>query len=161
MRMKQCIGIMALFFFGMSACNLDGNQKGRYANLDQPARVKLKQYLIEGKRLYQLHCINCHQEGGTGLARLYPPLKNSDYLFTNKPEVICGMRFGQKGEIVVNGIVFNQPMPENLRLTDLEIAEIATYVYNTFADTVQLVTVQEVKQIFANCPPHMLSNRDE
>jgi mono/diheme cytochrome c family protein len=161
--MVKCIGplLLSALLLIVPGCGQDTGNKGRYKDLDKSTKIRLKQYLAEGKRLYKLHCSNCHQEEGTGLAKLYPPLKNSDYLLTNRREVICGMRLGQKGEITVNGIVFNQPMPENPKITDLEIAEIATYVYNTFADTVQLVTVQEVREILSNCPDHMKINRSE
>jgi mono/diheme cytochrome c family protein len=114
-------------------------------------RIKRKQYLIEGKRLYLLHCSNCHQEDGSGLARLYPPLKESDYLKNNEKSVICSIKYGQSGEITVNGVIYNQPMPSNLRLTDLEIAEIGTYIYNTWGGKKKLFTHREIDQILGSC----------
>ena len=113
--------------------------------------IKYRQYLNEGKRLYNLHCSNCHQKDGEGLARLYPPLKNSDYLRENLVKVICGIKFGQSGEIMVNGILYNQPMPENPRLTNLEIAEIATYIYSRWGQRDQLITYHEVDSILNEC----------
>lgn len=148
-------GLITLVLFCCFACwrctNGDGGDGKKYDDLDQRTRIRLKQYMREGKRLYLLHCSNCHQEEGTGLAQLYPPLKDSDYLISNPKEVICGMRNGQQGPLVVNGITFNQPMPENRTLTDLEIAEIATYVYNEFADSVTIITINEVRQFFREC----------
>ena len=134
----------------ISSCD-QKDQSNKYDHLDRRTKIRLKQYLAEGKRLYNLHCANCHQIDGAGLARLYPPLKNSEYLISNREESICGMRFGQNGEIIVNGISFNQEMPENIQLTDLDIAEIATYVYTEFADTVQIITLNEVRSIMATC----------
>lgn len=72
-------------------------------------------------------------------------------MLLNKREVICGIRYGQQGEIVVNGVLFNQPMPANLSITDLEIAEIATYIYTEFADSVQIITINDVKKIMESC----------
>lgn len=51
----------------------------------------------------------------------------------------------------MNGVMFNQPMPANLNITDLEIAEIATYVYTEFTDSVQIITINEVRKILENC----------
>lgn len=116
------------------------------------------QYRTEGKRLYNLHCANCHQQNGTGLAKLYPPLKDSEYLMTHRQESICGIRHGQKGEIVVNGVSYNQEMPSNFLLTNLEIAEIATYVYTEFADTVQIITINEVQKILSLCEQDSVTN---
>ena len=68
------------------------------------------------------------------------------------------MRYGQKGELMVNGILFNQEMPPNPTITDLEIAEIATYVYTEFADSIQIVTIHEVEAIMRLCAQDTLSN---
>jgi len=143
--------IFLLFFsIAFSSCD-SGSKSDRFDHLDKRTKIRLRQYLVEGKRLYNVYCSNCHQKDGQGLARLYPPLRNSDYLLPNKDKVICGMRYGQKGEIIVNGISYNQPMPANLNITDLEIAEIATYVYTEFADSVQIITINEVRKIMESC----------
>jgi mono/diheme cytochrome c family protein len=107
--------------------------------------------MAEGKRLYTLHCSNCHMEDGTGLAALYPPLKHSDYMLDNFQEVVCGMRHGQQGPIVVNGLEYNQPMPGNPRLTDLELAEITTYIYNEFADSLLIISMHDVRKLMESC----------
>jgi cytochrome c551 len=119
--------------------------------LTREDKIKYKQYMVEGKRLYLLHCGNCHQEDGTGLARLYPPLKESDYLEVNEEKVICSIKFGQSGKLIVNGIVFNQPMPPNPRLTNLEISEITTYIYSTWGGKKKLFTHEEVERILKGC----------
>ncbi len=67
-----------------------------------PEEIKREKYITEGIRLYRTNCANCHQTNGEGLAALYPPLAHSDYL-VNKKGVICLMRNGQQGPIVVNG----------------------------------------------------------
>ena len=113
--------------------------------------IKFEQYYNEGKRLYTLHCSNCHMKSGTGLARLYPPLKDSDYLKENIKNVVCSIKYGQEGEIVVNGVTYNQPMPENPRLTNLEIAEISTYIYARWADRKEIFHHQEIDSILTNC----------
>jgi len=150
MRIVRLFTLISIFSFIFFSCEQDDNT-GRFDHLDKRTRIRLRQYLVEGKRLYDIYCSNCHQKDGQGLARLYPPLRNSDYLLPNKEKVICGMRYGQQGEIIVNGISFDQPMPANLNITDLEIAEIATYVYTEFADSVQIITINEVRDIMENC----------
>ncbi len=149
--MRCTIGgfLFLILVFSLSCDQI--NKSTKYNHLDRRTKIRLKQYMAEGKRLYHLHCANCHQTDGTGLARLYPPLKRSDYLISNRQESICGIRNGQKGEIIVNGVSFNQEMPSNFKLTKLEIAEIATYIYNDFADTVQIITLKEVQMILDSC----------
>ena len=148
--MNRIICLICIIFFLITSCTKN-EKSDKYDHLDQRTKIRLRQYLVEGKRLYGVHCANCHQIDGKGLARLYPPLKDSDYLIPNKKSVICGMRYGQKGEIVVNGIMFNLEMPGIPTITDLEIAEIATYIYTDFADSVQIVTLNDVRKIMESC----------
>lgn len=141
---------IAAFFFCLS-CGSKSEKDKKYDQLDERTKIRLMQYMAEGRRLYGLHCANCHQKDGSGLARLYPPLKNSDYLKNNFTKALCGIRYGQNHPIIVNGVDFNQPMPANPRLTDLEIAEISTFVYNEFADSVVIITMNHVRDSMKLC----------
>ena len=119
---------------------------------DDPGRsVKFDQYYVQGELLYIKNCSNCHQKDGTGLGLLYPPLKNSDYLLQNKMNVICLIRNGKSGELIVNGKSFNMEMPAMPSLSDLEIAEISTYIYNNWGHDQGLVDVSEVSAVLAKC----------
>ena len=113
--------------------------------------MKFDQYYVQGEQLYIKNCSNCHQKEGTGLGLLYPPLKNSDYLVNNRNEVICLIKNGKSGELIVNGKSFNMVMPPMPSLTDLEIAEITTYIYNEWGNNQGLIDVNEVSAILAKC----------
>ena len=69
----------------------------------------------------------------------------------NFEEVICLMRNGVRGEIIVNGIGFNQPMPPKPSLTEIEIAEIATYIYNTWSHSKGIIETKDVAEILTTC----------
>jgi mono/diheme cytochrome c family protein len=69
----------------------------------------------------------------------------------NFDKVICLMRFGTRGELIVNGVQFNQPMPGVAALSDLEIAEISTYIYNTWEHARGLADVKKVSKILESC----------
>ncbi|HEY8513527.1 MAG TPA: cytochrome c [Cyclobacteriaceae bacterium] len=112
---------------------------------------KFLQYYRQGEQLYFTHCSNCHQKNGTGLRQLYPPLANSDYLPNNRDEVICLIRFGTAEPLTVNGIQFVQPMPGIPSLTDLEIAQIVTYVYNTWTKDEGIIEVKDVSKVLRGC----------
>jgi mono/diheme cytochrome c family protein len=114
--------------------------------------IKFQQYYIQGETLYTKHCSNCHQADGTGLGRVYPPLNTSDYMDANFEEVICLMKYGKSGELVVNGVSFNQAMPGVFTLTDIEIAEIATYIYSKWGKQQREINVQQVSTILRECP---------
>ncbi len=108
---------------------------------------KRQKYITEGILLYKTHCANCHQTNGNGLQALYPPLAGSDYL-ANKDSVIHLIRYGQQGPIMVNGKRYNRPMPANKQLSDLEIAEIVTYIYHQWGNEKTLTSVADVKTVF-------------
>ena len=112
---------------------------------------KFQQYYVHGEELYQRYCSNCHQKNGTGLARLYPPVAASDYVDKNKDAVICLIRSGKSGPLIVNGISFNKVMQPIPALTDIEIAEIATYLYNTWNRHEGIVEVQRVSKVLTSC----------
>ncbi len=77
-------------------------------------------------------------------------IAGSDYL-VNKNSVICLIRYGQQGPIVVNGKRYNRPMPAQLQLSDLEIAELTTYIYNEWGLETTLTDVKAVKPILEQC----------
>ena len=61
------------------------------------------------------------------------------------------MKYGIRGEIIVNGKSYVQPMPGVQSLTDLEIAEIATYIYNSWEHQHGLIDVTEANKILSRC----------
>lgn len=109
-------------------------------------KIKLEQYYIGGKEVYELNCANCHQKDGKGLKNLYPTLVNSDYL-KDKEKVIYILKNGLAGEILVNGKKYNQPMPANNQLTNLDIAEVVTYIYNEWNGETKITEVKEVEKV--------------
>lgn len=113
--------------------------------------VKFTQYVVKGEELYQKHCSNCHQKNGTGLGLVYPPLNTSDYMDENFEKVLCLMKYGLTEPITVNGKSFVQPMPGVVTLTDLEVAEIATYIYNSWDHNRGIVDVTEASRVINTC----------
>jgi cytochrome c551 len=131
-----------------------GSNNDKSANENSPEKehsIKYTQYYIKGEQLYLTHCSNCHQKNGAGLGLLFPPLNGSDYLHEHADDVICLIRNGIKGEIVVNGKHFNKEMKGIPSLTDLEIAEIATYIYNTWGENHGIIEVTRASAVLSGC----------
>lgn len=120
-------------------------------NYSRAEKQKFAKYMIQGKDLYTIHCSNCHQPDGSGLGKLYPPLAKSDYLANNLEKSICIIKNGIEGEITVNGELYNQLMPGVENLSALEIAEITTYITNSWESEKGLVDVKQVNQALENC----------
>lgn len=113
--------------------------------------TKFTNYFRQGEQLYILHCSNCHQPNGSGLGRVYPPVNKSDFMENNLEKVICLIKYGIQGELIVNGENYNQAMPGIPTLTDLEVAEIATYIYNAWSTKRGLIDVKEVTETLSMC----------
>lgn len=128
-----------------------GSPSGQQTELNREDKIKLDQYLIQGKELYETYCTNCHQDSGEGLASLYPPLAKSDYLLADIPRAACIIKNGQFKEIVVNGTTYSQMMPGLGHLTNLEIAEILTYVTNSWGNEAGIQNVAEVEKWLQSC----------
>jgi mono/diheme cytochrome c family protein len=109
-----------------------------------------EKYLVNGEMLYFQKCSNCHGADGSGLQNLYPPLKNADYL-GNLSNVICIIKNGAFGPMIVNGKTYNQAMPANPKLYDLDIAQLSTWMYKEFQGKRELVRPEEVKAILNDC----------
>ena len=120
-------------------------EDGSSSTIQDIKDLKTKQYAINGKVIYDQLCANCHQSNGTGLGRLIPPLAGSDYMKEDVGRTIRLIKYGLTGEITVNGISYNQPMPPNPQLTSMEISEIMTYIYNVWGFQEGLITVKEVE----------------
>lgn len=112
---------------------------------------KFQQYYVQGEELYKKYCVNCHQADGTGLGKLYPPLNKSDFMDDHFNEVVCIVKYGKKGTLTVNGVEYNMEMKGNPQLTELEVAEIVTYIYNSWSRERGLADVTEVTQILSQC----------
>lgn len=104
-----------------------------------------------GKILYDNFCVNCHGENGENLAELIPPLANSDYLTKHKDKVACLIYYGYNGKMTVNGKEYNQQMPPNPNLNDIDIANLINYINNHFGNENGYTPLKEVQQMLNNC----------
>jgi nitrite reductase (NO-forming) len=112
-----------------------------------PGAPKSKVERIElGRQLFSSICSACHQPTGRGLPNVFPPLAGSDFLNADKNRAIKTVINGRQGEIVVNGLKFNNSMPK-FPLSDDDIADVLTFVYNTFGNAGMEVTPEEVKAL--------------
>ncbi|MEL6655097.1 MAG: cytochrome c [Bacteroidota bacterium] len=105
----------------------------------------------QGKVLYSLHCENCHMANGTGLRGNIPPLAGADYLKREQAQISCIIRNGQAGEIIVNGVTYDEPMPGVAELSDFQIANIINYINHAWGNDYGFVKVEDIRQELENC----------
>lgn len=105
--------------------------------------------LAQGETVYLANCAACHQPTGQGLPGAFPPLAQSDFLQGNRREVMTAALFGLSGPITVNGQDYNGVMPSMGYLTDQELADVLTYVFASWGNSLPAVSVEEVAALRA------------
>ena len=141
----KILAFLIIIGFLFTACqkgDADNNEQSGVSNLSQ----KELMYYSNGKKIYTALCTNCHTDQGEGLGRLIPPIGKSDYLMKDLGRTARIIKFGQRGPITVNGVVYNQPMPANPKLTNLEIAELITYISNSWGNAAKGITIEEIQE---------------
>jgi len=99
-----------------------------------------------GKTVYTQVCMACHQAEGQGIPMAFPPLAKADYLNADTDRAIGTVLHGLTGKVTVNGAEFNSIMPA-LGLDDEKIANVLTYVYNSWENNGTEVTPEMVKAV--------------
>ncbi len=117
--------------------------------LTEAAKILSKKEWSRAKKLFGTECSMCHQKNGKGVKRIYPPLKNADYIKKESTvDLLRGIIYGRSGTIVVNGEQYNGVMITEVKegTTDHDIALLMTYVYQKFNGISKFVTIEEVKK---------------
>jgi len=107
---------------------------------------KLEESKARGKTLYNELCITCHMPDGKGTPGAFPPLAGSTYFANNPAKAIYPQKYGLTTPIEVNGTTYNTPMPVP-NISDEEIADITTYIMNSWGNKGKLVTVKDVQKV--------------
>ena len=98
-------------------------------------------YLREGS------CVACHQTGGDGVAGSFPPLAGSDWVTGDVGRLMRIVLHGVQGRRVVKGAAYDALMPgQGALLTDAEIADVLTYVRQSWGNRAGAVSESMVAQ---------------
>lgn len=127
-----------------------GSNNATYLKLSDADKAKFDKYMILGKDVYNITCLNCHQKDGKGLHGLIPPLANSDYLREYQNEIPCLLHNGSIDSLVVNGRTYPPQMPAH-DISNLELAEVVTYINNSWGNDYGFMPVKQVDQLLSNC----------
>lgn len=137
MKLKIITGISFLLCLLVYACQSEGS-------------IEFARYYTGGAVIYRDHCQNCHSVKGEGLGALIPPLTDSGYLKKNLTLLPCLLKNGMRANLVINHKPFDGQMPA-ANLTPMEIAQVMTYVNNSFGNKLGVVTVDDAGNALAKC----------
>lgn len=140
--------VLTLFLISCQQKVKSNSEKSGYIASDSiQEKTDLQKSIERGQEVYDGFCIQCHLPNGKGTKGIFPPLDGADWLIEKREESIHAVKFGQSGEIVVNGLTYNNVMPP-MGLSDREVADVMNYIMNSWSNTQEKkVTVEEVKAI--------------
>ncbi|WKZ57399.1 MAG: cytochrome D1 domain-containing protein [Bdellovibrionota bacterium] len=104
-----------------------------------------KQGLDKGKAAYLANCAACHQPDGKGLTGAFPPLAASDFLKPPYTDAVKVVIEGKQGPLTVNKVQYNAVMPAMSHLSDNDVADILTFVVNSWSNPGGTITPEQVK----------------
>jgi mono/diheme cytochrome c family protein len=104
--------------------------------------------LAAGKALYAQNCLVCHQADGGGVERMNAPLTKTSWVLGDKTRLVNVLLNGMQG-VEIDGEVYTNVMPAFTQLSDQQLAEVLTYIRNSFGNKASAVSSAEVKAVRA------------
>jgi nitrite reductase (NO-forming) len=111
-----------------------------------------EEQVAAGKQLFNGTCSVCHQANGEGLANVFPPLAKSDYIAGDPERLVEAILHGVSGKVTVNGAEYNSVMPPMNQLTDDEVANISTFVLNSWGNPGGQISKEQAATVRAANP---------
>jgi len=102
-----------------------------------------------GAAVYARTCIACHQPTGMGLPPVFPPIANAPIVVGNPELPIKFILQGLMGPITVGGTTYNSMMPPVAGVTDADVADVLTFVRQSFGNKGNPVSADQVKAVRA------------
>ena len=107
----------------------------------------LKAAIANGQKVYADNCLSCHQADALGVPNMNPPLVKTDYVLGDKVRLIKIVLNGFNESVEINGNTYSNNMPAHDYMTDAQIADVLTYVRNSFGNKAPYVTAAQVKAV--------------
>jgi mono/diheme cytochrome c family protein len=121
-------------------------QQDKTKSLQNKSATKTGEQLT-GHQLFSKYCLSCHQADGAGVRNMFPPLAGNEKITGPSNDLIRIVLFGLEGPIEVNGRAYNQVMPAQDYLNDKQIADVLTYIRNTWGNKASPVKPDEVAKV--------------
>jgi mono/diheme cytochrome c family protein len=102
-----------------------------------------------GAAVYARTCIACHQPTGKGLPPVFPSISETPIVVGNPELPIKFILQGLMGPITVGGMTYNSMMPPVPGVSDGDIADVLTYVRQSFGNKGNPVSADQVKAVRA------------
>jgi len=108
----------------------------------------IKMSIAGGEKIYTANCLTCHMADGGGVPGMNPSLIKGTYVLGKKDKLISIVLNGMSLQ-EIDGETYNNVMPSFSFLKDKEIADVLTYIRNSFGNKAPPVSGSEVKKVRA------------
>jgi glucose/arabinose dehydrogenase/mono/diheme cytochrome c family protein len=111
---------------------------------------EIDEALLPGKKVYQTYCAACHMTSGKGAPSMNPPLIETEWVLGDSERLIKIVLNGFTEPTEINGEIYQNIMTSHAFLTDQQIADVLSFVRNSWGNKASYITVDEVAEVRAN-----------
>ncbi|HLX93276.1 MAG TPA: cytochrome c, partial [Puia sp.] len=119
-------------------------------NAAVPPQSVTRASIERGKTVYATRCLSCHQIDGSGVPNMNPPLVHTKWVLGNKQQLIEIVLKGMNSGVEIDDIKYQNVMASHADLSDQQIADVLTYVRNSFTNKATAVSASEVNKVRLN-----------
>jgi mono/diheme cytochrome c family protein len=100
--------------------------------------------MADGEKLYKGACVACHELDGSGAPRIYPPLPGNANLQSADPSSTLRIMLDGAQTVTTPRAPNGGSMPAYQKWSDQEIADVATYIRNSWGNAAPAVSPTQV-----------------
>ena len=106
------------------------------------------QNMSNGKKIYETRCLVCHQVDGGGVPNMNAPLDGASNVVGNDiARMVKIIRGGYNERIALDGYYYSNAMTANPDLKDQDIADVLSYIRNSWSNKASKVTLAQVQKV--------------
>jgi mono/diheme cytochrome c family protein len=126
------------------------------AKPDEAAPAPEKAFMEAGRGIFSDSCSGCHQANGEGVERMFPPLAHNANVQSADSTTVIRVIVEGAQTVPTNARPTPFAMPAyNWKLSDDEIAAVATFVRNAWGNAAPAVTADEVRSLRGKLHPKL------
>jgi mono/diheme cytochrome c family protein len=143
MKIKITVLLLALSSLSITALHAQVKRK------QTPRSAVSGTSIARGKIVYTSVCLPCHMADGGGVPNMNPPLVKTSYVLGDKTTLIKIVLNGFNEDVEINGQRYSNSMSSHDDLKDQQIADVLTFVRNSFGNKASAVKIAEVAKVRA------------
>lgn len=114
---------------------------------EESEKKEIDEALLPGKAVYDNYCLACHMSNGMGAPGMNPPLVGTDWVLGDKNRVIKVVLQGLSEPVEIRGEIYQNVMASHAFLSDQQVADVLTFVRQSFGNDASEITVDEVIKV--------------